>query len=124
MVSRANVLCMKRNCGYAYKQARMKTFDEYKIAINGALYHHGNDHRFCDAEWCNYAAGKKDPATNKRSIIVGTEKWNQIKAVHEQYTTNDILKMCHHPFDSQKNESLNTQEWLLMHPRTRHSALQ
>lgn len=107
-VTRADALRMKRNYGYAHKQARDKTFNEYKIAINGALYHHGNDHRYCDPSWCNYAAGKKDPANNKRSIIIGTDKWNQIKEVHEYYTTNDLLRMCHHPYDSQKNESLNT----------------
>lgn len=56
MVTRADALRMKRNYGYAHKQARAKSFNEYKIAMESALYHHGNDHQYCDASWCNYKA--------------------------------------------------------------------
>lgn len=108
LVTRADALRLKRNYGYAHKQARGKPFNEYKIAMESALYHHGNDHQYCDPAWCRYAAGTKDPAENKRSVLIGTVKWHNLEKVHKKYTTNDMLQMCHHEFDSQKNESLNT----------------
>lgn len=106
-LSQRDALRLKRNYGYAHKQARGKSFQEYQTAIMGALLHHGNDHSCCDASWCDYAAGKKDPKDNKTSVLIGTKKWKHLKEIHDKYTTADMLKMCHHLFDSQKNESLN-----------------
>lgn len=41
-------------------------------------------------------------------MLIGTKKWLNIESIHKHYTTNELLKMCHHEYDSQKNESLNT----------------
>jgi len=49
----------------------------------------------------------KDPALNEHSILMGTTKWENLLKVHKQYTTDEMLRMVHHPYDSQKNESLN-----------------
>jgi hypothetical protein len=117
-VTKTDALRLKRNIGYAHKQARGKSFIEYCAAMLGALLHHGNDHTSCDESWCPYAAGKKDPSENKTSILKGTTKWKNIEEVYNQYQTTDNLKMCHHPYDSQKNESLN-QKISMVAPKTK-----
>jgi hypothetical protein len=83
----------------------------------GALLHHGNDHTSCDESWCPYAAGKKAESENKTSVLKGTTKWKNIEEVYNEYQTTDNLKMCHHPYDSQKNESLN-QKITMVAPET------
>jgi len=71
-ITKADALCLKRNYGYAHKQSRDKPYEEYKMAMDGALRHHGNDHSCCDVSWCDYKAGKKDPANNKWLIKCDT----------------------------------------------------
>jgi len=108
-VTKADALRIKRNLGYAHKQARSKLFEEYRTAIRGALLHLGNDHSCCDAEWCAFKAGKKDETKDNANYLrKGTKRWNNIQEVMDRYSTDEMLRMTHHAFDSQKNESLNT----------------
>jgi len=107
-VTKADAQRIKRNIGYAHKQFRGKTFEEYKTAMKGALLHLGNDHSCCDASWCPFKSGKKDENDNENYLRKGTKRWNNIASVVDTYTTEEMLRMTHHPYDSQKNESLNT----------------
>jgi len=107
-VTKADARRLKRNYGYAHKQSRTKSWEEYRKAMDGALLHHGNDHRYCLASWCPFAAGRKHPKDNDRSVLRTTEKWKNLELIHQKFTTVEMLKMCYHIYDSQKNESVNT----------------
>jgi len=107
-VTEADAEQLKRNLGYAHKQSVNKPFDEYRKAMKAALLHHGNDHSCCDPAWCAFARGAKDVNENEKYLIIGTQRWNNLKSVFDTYTTDEMLRMTYHPFDSQKNESLNT----------------
>jgi len=107
-VTKADAERLKCNLGYAHKQSVNKPFDEYRKAMKAALLHHGNDHSCCDPAWCAFARGAKDVNENKKYLIIRTQRWNNLKSVFDTYTTDEMLRMTYHPFDSQKNESLNT----------------
>jgi len=108
-VTRADALRIKRNVGYAHKQSIGKPYEEYKTAMKGALLHLGNDHSCCDASWCGFRSGKRDKKMDAANYLkIGTKRWNNIASVMDTYTTDDMLRMTYHPYNSQKNESLNT----------------
>jgi len=46
--------CLQRNFGYAIKQNRHKTFEEFKIAMKVAMEHHFDNHEFCNPSWCHF----------------------------------------------------------------------
>ena len=106
-VTKADALRLKRNYGYAHKQFRDKPFDDYRKAMNAALLHLGNDHSDCDGSWCKYKAGTLRKVDNKRSLLRERKRYKNLLQVHQTYTTDDMLKMSYHPFDSQKNEAFN-----------------
>lgn len=69
LVTKADAMRAKRNYGYAHKQSRDKSFEEYKKAMNGTILHHANDHSCCHEDWCPYKAGRKRPEDNKHSVL-------------------------------------------------------
>jgi hypothetical protein len=78
--------------------------------------HHFNDHSCCHRKWCKPLRYKEDglelPAdycfNNKfRDKEQHGELFEKVKAGMETFLTPEALKMCYHPFCTQKNESLN-----------------
>jgi hypothetical protein len=99
---------LKENMGYAHKQFRdVLTLEEYKRAWDAALWHMGNDHDFCDPSWCPYRAGTKDKKKNKHALDQEEKKFLSLKKVFFTYNTPHYLEQMHHPYDSQRNESLH-----------------
>jgi len=104
-----------RNFGYAMKQNRGKPMDEFKTAMNAGLYHQFNDHVHCSGEWCKYVHIDQslwnevnENNNNKlRNKVADEMIWNEAKAIHDLFVTDENLAMLNHEFDSQKNEALN-----------------
>jgi hypothetical protein len=99
---------MKRNLGCCFKQSVGKSFDELQKAMKGCFGHMYNQHENCDAKWCRYK-GKPEliKEAEPRFGIIPSHKHTITKKVHDQYATDEMMRMCHHPFSSQKNESFN-----------------
>jgi len=107
--------CLIRNFGYAVKQNREKSFEEFETAMKAALEHHFDNHIFCNPSWCQF----RDDSMRKSADIVRAKLRNvnanaanktvydEVKAIHDSFTTRENLLMLLHPFDSQKNEALN-----------------
>jgi len=107
--------CLIRNFGYAVKQNREKSFEEFEKAMKVALEHHFDNHIFCNPSWCQF----RDDSMQKSADIVRAKLRNvntnaankivydEVKAIHDSFTTCENLLMLLHPFDSQKNEALN-----------------
>jgi len=103
------------NFGYAMKQNCGKPKDEFKTAMNAGLYHQFNDHVHCSGEWCKYVHISpelwnevNENNNNKLCNKVFDELiWNEAKAIHDIFVTDENLEMLNHEFDSQKNEALN-----------------
>jgi hypothetical protein len=101
---------LKENMGYAHKQFReVLTLEEYKAAWDAALWHMGNEHKFCNPSWCPYAGTepKKNKKDNTHALEQGEAKFQSLKKVFYTYNTPHYLAQMHHTYDSQKNEALN-----------------
>jgi hypothetical protein len=101
---------LKENMGYAHKQFRdVPTLEEYKKHWDAALWHMGNEHKFCDVSWCpyGYLPGGKLPERNDHALDQGEKKFQSLKKVFYTYNTPHYLEQMHHPYDSQTNESLH-----------------
>jgi hypothetical protein len=101
---------LKENMGYAHKQFRdVLTLDEYKRAWDAALWHMANEHKYCDPSWCpyGYAPGGKSQEKNNHALAEDEKKFLSLKKVFYTYNTPHYLEQMHHPYDSQKNESVH-----------------
>ncbi len=98
---------MEQNCG--------KPKDVFKTAMNAGLYHQFKDHVHCSGEWCKYIhispelwnavnENNKNKLCNK---VFDELIWNEAKAIHDLFVTDENLEMLNHEFDSQKNKALN-----------------
>ena len=107
--------CLIRNFGFADKQNRHKSFEEFTTAMKAAHEHHFNNHHYCSTEWCHFAKLPEDQwklynaqkGNKLRDAVKDKYIYEESKKIHERFTTPENLKMMHHEFDSQKNESLN-----------------
>jgi len=113
LITMADCLRMKRNFGYCQKMSRDKPFDEFVKAFKAVLEHHFNNHTYC-GDWCPHtaarASGEEDPeliASKYRCKIKDAELWALMLAVHNKYTTIDMLRDIWHHYHSQKNEAMN-----------------
>ncbi len=103
------------NFGYAMKQNHGKPKKEFETAMNAGLYHQFNDHIHCSGEWCKYVHIPKElwnmvneNNNNKLHNKVFDELiWNEAKAIHDLFVTDENLEMLNHEFNSQKNEAVN-----------------
>jgi len=46
--------CLVCNFGYAVKQNREKSFEEFEKAMKAALEHHFDNHEYCNPTWCQF----------------------------------------------------------------------
>jgi len=106
--------CYIRNFGYAVKQNRHKSFEEFETAMKAVLEHHFDNHEFCSPVWCHFREDshrKSDDTTRAklRNLSVEENKvvYIEMKKIHDAATTRENLLMLLHGYDSQKNEALN-----------------
>ena len=122
--SKADAERMKANNGYYVKLHRPGgpmelPFDEFVTNAQCVVEHCFNNHKFC-GKWCllSPASLKKEETTEEKQIELcckyrnkDTAKeqglYTQIKDLMARFLTTDMLDMCYHPYDSQKNESMN-----------------
>jgi len=82
--------------------------------MKAALEHHFNNHSFCNPSWCqfrdNFLCKSTDIARAKLQNINANPAnkivYDEVKQIHELFTTCKHLLMLLHPFDSQKNEGI------------------
>jgi len=82
--------------------------------MTASFEHEFNEHKFCGS-WCKYvklAPDQWQPLNVQTgcklcSKVLDAHMYLEAKAVHEQFTTDDNLKMLNHEFNSQKNEAMN-----------------
>jgi len=107
--------CLIRNFGYAVKQNREKTFDEFHKAMTASMEHHFDNHKFCNPVWCHFredSVRKCDDSVHAKLRNIHSNPANKIvyeevKQIHDTFITRENLLMLLHLFDSQKNEALN-----------------
>ena len=106
--------CLMRNFGYAVKQNRSKSEEEFAKALKAAFDHHFDMHGNCNPSWCNFRmdSRRKSPDSIRskfRSLKnpINKKIYDELKVIHDNYTSRENLLMMMHPFDSQKNEALN-----------------
>jgi len=58
--------CLIRNFGYAVKQNREKTEEEFSKAMKAALEHHFDNHEHCNPSWCHF----RDDSVRKLDDLV------------------------------------------------------
>ena len=71
-ISKVDARRMKRNYSSSHAQHVLQDFETYRRGNHACLYHHFNDHQFCDPVWCCYSCapgdkGFKDPSKNKNA---------------------------------------------------------
>ena len=75
------------------------------------ILHATGDHSKCGAEWCHAKkAQQENKPYNKKPQFVSPQddrEIEQIRKIHESYTTDEKLRQMHHPWNTQLNESLN-----------------
>jgi hypothetical protein len=71
--------------------------------------HYFNIHSLCDPKWCKYHNNKalSESEGSQKYRKVDSKEYKAMKEVHEKYTSDEMIKMLHHSFSSQKNEALN-----------------
>ena len=97
--------------GYYLHGNKHLLFKDYCIYL-----HHFNDHSLCHRKWCRVKRCTEDKTDLLADYCVNNkfrdkeehaELFEKIKAGMEPYLTKEALKMCYHPFCTQKNEALN-----------------
>jgi len=106
--------CLIRNFGYAVKQNRDKTEEEFSNAMKAALEHHFDNHEYCNPSWCHFredSVRKSDDTIRaklrNKSNPENKKMYDEVKKIYDANTTHENLLMLMHPYDSQKNEAIN-----------------
>jgi hypothetical protein len=110
---------LKRSFGYHQKVHRTLSFDDFRRQSNAVLQHRWNNHEHCGI-WCRFSPDKPADERCDRNNPEFTKKYrnmdNQddsdllahVMKITEHIFTDAALRQIHHPYDSQKNEALNT----------------
>jgi hypothetical protein len=109
---------LKTNFSYWHAQNKNKDYATFKARYPAVYLHHFNDHSACVAHeeggFCRYKNHPDKIAEAKQSgqlrdKALRAEMLKEVKAASARFGTDIMLKQMHHPFSSQKNESLNQQ---------------
>jgi hypothetical protein len=103
--------------GYYLHGNKYLPFQEYHQKAHCIYLHHFNDHSCCNRKWCKLLRCKEDGLEFPGDYCVNNNKFRdkqqhaelfeKVKAEMVPFLTPESLKMCYHPFCTQKNESLN-----------------
>jgi len=106
--------CLIRNFGYVVKQNRNKTMEEFVKALKATFDHHFDKHDYCNPSWCNFRedSRRKSPDAIRLKFRntnnpINKGIYDELKVIHDNYTSHENLLMMFHLFDSQKNEAMN-----------------
>jgi hypothetical protein len=71
--------------------------------------HAFNEHSLCDSKWCRYHNNIELTNTDSKKKYRNklSKEYTIMKEIHDKHTSDDLIKMVHHDFLSQKNEALN-----------------
>ena len=108
--NKVDILRLSKYYGYFLRKNKYLTdFEEYKKRAKAPLEHLFNCHDFCSTEWCPV---KKHPDKDYNHKYRCKKKnhilYEQLKEIFDTFNTDEKLKQMFHPFDTQKNEGLNT----------------
>jgi len=90
--------------GYAVKQNKNGTFDEFMLAIEAVLEHHFNNHAVC-GKWCPVNKGNTNG--KYRSKEIHGKLFVHLQTVMGTYMTEEKLRQLHHGYSTQGNEAMN-----------------
>ena len=113
-MSKADCFKAKQNFGYSQKIHRNKPAPEFKKHMGAVVEHLFHHHEFCDSAWCRFHGMETDSEEYKeakiryRCKVKNKELYDAMKKILDTHTEAAMLDQIRHPFDSQKNEALNS----------------
>ena len=110
-ITNAHAAKLKKHFGCWQNQTRQLTFAEMKKLKDVPILHATGDHSICNSDWCHSKKAQENGTKDKKkpmfSLPKDVCKIEQIKTIHESFTTDEEFREMHHPWSTQVNESLN-----------------
>lgn len=103
----------KLNFGKALYQYRNKTPEELRDGLLATLEHEFNNHEYCSGDWCKWLKTENNPmeraALEHRwwSKEDNRELYSTLHDIYMKFLTPERVQQMRHPYDTQKNESMN-----------------
>ena len=110
-----------RNIGYFIKRNKSMSPEEFNGKAKCVLLHLFNDHSACDVQWCTHLKAKEEPDPEKKKGIDNQRKYRKTDTKEEKklfekvkgkvlyLLSEEKMHEVHHPFRTQKNETLQRQ---------------
>ena len=103
---------MKHNmAAFVYQHRVNSPFYVFKEQCINVLDHHFGDYCKCGDFWCPYWIHADDPDKQSQFLYrnkeTDTELYEQMKKIHDVYTTEKMLAKLYCRFDTNSNESFN-----------------
>jgi len=104
---------LKLNFGKGLHQNRGKPPNELRNGLMASLEHEFGNHEYCSAVWCKWLKANDDIGRNAlytrwMNKVDNKVLYDTLLEIYRNFLTTDRIKQMHHPFDTQKNEALNT----------------
>jgi hypothetical protein len=121
LVSKNDAEIMKLYYGYTQKQYKNESFDHFKIWFKAMFQQAFNIDTLCDSQWCPYYNNKKlsDTVGVKKFKNIESREYKVMKEIHDKHTCDELIKMVHHNFSSQKMKLL-TKPFLMLRQNIQH----
>jgi len=112
-------LNIKRNMGHYVKKNQHLPDDEFNSKAMCVTQHLFNDHSLCDIKWCTKLKADAETDEERKKEIDNPNKCRKIETNDEKKLYKKVkqkigvllepskMQQVHHPFSTQKNESLN-----------------
>ena len=101
---------LKRNFAYWLWRYNGQSREEFVKNAPAVLYHHFNDHQYCDPIWCpHHHKGSKELAAlaKYRCMVEDKDLFEQLLPIFQKFISDSYITEMHHTFNSQKNEAMN-----------------
>ena len=117
-VSKVTAERVKTNWGSMLKQIRHldweKDYTTIKSKVLAPIEHMFDNHDHCDESWCQFLKARRELKTYRpdesKPMFQKTEnerEYKQLCAAVERFQSDENIRECLHPYNTQLNESLN-----------------
>lgn len=112
-------LNIKRNMRHYVKTNQQLSDDDFNTGAMCILQHLFNDHSLCDIKWCTHLKAQAADDPTKKAKLDNPNKYRKIETADKKKPYKKLkdkigvllapekMQQVHHPFLTQKNESLN-----------------